>query len=66
MSLGYTEDELSYILGVSQCSVSYWLNRKRTPSMNNLVKICTLLNKPVSEFLEIDYGVQERREEIDG
>lgn len=65
MSLGYTEDELSYILGVSQCSISYWLNRKRIPSVNNLLKICTLLGKPLREYLETDEEVRERRKEID-
>lgn len=66
MSLGYTEDELSYILGVSQCTISYWLNRKRNPSISNAIKICTLIGVPLTEYLEPDKGVQERREEIDG
>lgn len=48
---GLTQKELAAAVGVDPSAVSYWENGQTAPTMNNLVKVASVLNcKPGDLF----------------
>lgn len=50
-NFGMTQDELSYITGISQVTISKYINCKATPSTYNVRKIAKALKCSVSELM---------------
>lgn len=49
---GYTQEEVSDILFVSQQTISNWEKEISTPSVNDLVKISNLYQASIDTFLK--------------
>lgn len=50
-NIGMTQDELSYITGISQVTISKYINRKATPSTYNVRKIANALKCSIGELI---------------
>lgn len=48
---GWSQGELARRLGRTQTSVSYWESGKRTPGLDDIVELATLMGKDVADFL---------------
>mgnify|MGYP000028296600 CR=1 FL=1 len=49
---GMTQKEIAGKMGVYQSHLNAWLNGKRVPSYNNLVKMSLVLDEPLESLLE--------------
>ncbi len=51
---GYTQGDLAEDTGLSEASISYYLNRRRIPGIRAIVNIAYVLDVDVAEL--IDFG----------
>ena len=51
LNLKFTQVEIAEMMGVKQPQVSNWLNGKRIPTANNLVKLANILELYPEELL---------------
>jgi transcriptional regulator with XRE-family HTH domain len=49
---GYNTKDLAAMMGVSQPSVSDWVNNKKNPTIKRLRKLSDIFNKPIEYFLD--------------
>jgi transcriptional regulator with XRE-family HTH domain len=57
-----TQVEIADIMGVKQPQVSNWLNGKRLPTSQNLVKLANILNYYPEELLKDLVKIQEQNQ----
>ena len=57
-----TQVEIADIMGVKQPQVSNWLNGKRLPTSQNLVKLANILNYYPEELIKDLVKIQEQNQ----
>lgn len=50
--MGLTQKEFAKIAGVSQSAINFWENGKRQPRLEQLNKLASSLNIPISTFID--------------
>lgn len=58
-SMGIKQIDFAKCLGVSQKDISRWENGERTPNVENLKKICEVLNVSADIMLDIKLDKKE-------
>jgi transcriptional regulator with XRE-family HTH domain len=57
-----TQVEIANIMGVKQPQISNWLNGKRLPTSQNLIKLANILNYYPEELLKDLVKIQEQNQ----
>ena len=61
--MGLTQKEFAKIAGVSQSAINFWENGKRQPRLEQLNKLASALNIPISTFID-EHLVEDIAENI--
>ncbi len=55
----YSQDEVSGELHISRQAISRWENDRGYPDLDNLIRLCSLYNKPIEFFFSIDPNLRQ-------
>lgn len=51
IEFGYTQDKLANLIGVNKAAISYYETGGRTPTLEKLLKLCSVLNTDANYLL---------------
>ncbi|HLO44290.1 MAG TPA: helix-turn-helix transcriptional regulator [Leadbetterella sp.] len=55
LNFGYSQQEISYMLDVTQTTYSKWESDLKTPNIRNIVKVSQFFNVPLEEIIFDNY-----------
>jgi transcriptional regulator with XRE-family HTH domain len=58
LNFGYSQQEISYMLDVTQTTYSKWESDLKTPNIKNIVKVSQFFNVPLEEIIFDNYKRQ--------
>ncbi len=59
LEAAYSQNEAARKLHISRQAISRWENDRSYPDLDNLIRLCSLYNKPIDFFLSIDPNLEQ-------
>ena len=63
-TIGYSQDRISVLLGITQQAYAHYENGTREPSIDTIKKLCIIFDCTADELLELETPTQRKKVQI--
>ena len=63
-TIGYSQDKISVLLGITQQAYAHYENGTREPNIDTIKKLCIIFDCTADELLELETPTQRKKVQI--